>query len=300
MQSIEKHFFLILTIALLTGLFLPQAGNFLVPAIKPLLMTILLLTSLKIDFKSVIAYSKKPLLPIYIFLMVMLVIPTIVFLITNQIDHTIAIGLLLMAASPPAMASPVLTEIFKGNSALSLTTLITCSLLSPLTMPFLFRILTSQSIELDSFGMAKTLAMMIFIPIILSQTIKRLKRTKPTIAKMQKYISGINILVMSVLGYIGISIQSDTLLNNPSSIIKQLLALTILFASMHLIGYMIGFWRPKEDKISIATSNAYMNSSLAFVIAVEFFPPEIVLISIVAQLTWNFFPGIFKQILKKV
>ncbi|EKD48156.1 MAG: transporter of the bile acid:Na+ symporter family protein [uncultured bacterium] len=300
MHSIEKHFFLILTLALASGLFLPQAGDMLVPAIKPLLMMILLLTSLKIDFKSIFSYLKKPLLSTYIFVLIMLIIPTIVFLITNQIDQTLAIGLLLMTATPPAMASPVLTEIFKGNSALSLTTLITCSLLSPLTMPFLFKILTSQSIELDSLEMAKTLAIMIFTPIILAEIIKKIQSAKPTIEKVKKYVSGINIIIMSILGYIGIAIQSDTLLNNPLSIIKQLIALTILFAVMHVIGYMIGFWRPREDKIAIATSNTYMNSSLAFVIAVEFFPPEIVLISIVSQLTWNLFPGIFKQILRIV
>ncbi|KKT19330.1 MAG: Bile acid:sodium symporter family protein [Candidatus Peregrinibacteria bacterium GW2011_GWA2_43_8] len=300
MHSIEKHFFLILTLALASGLFLPQAGDMLVPAIKPLLMMILLLTSLKIDFKSIFSYLKKPLRSTYIFVLIMLIIPTIVFLITNQIDQTLAIGLLLMTATPPAMASPVLTEIFKGNSALSLTTLITCSLLSPLTMPFLFKILTSQSIELDSLEMAKTLAIMIFTPIILAEIIKKIQSAKPTIEKVKKYVSGINIIIMSILGYIGIAIQSDTLLNNPLSIIKQLIALTILFAVMHVIGYMIGFWRPREDKIAIATSNTYMNSSLAFVIAVEFFPPEIVLISIVSQLTWNLFPGIFKQILRIV
>jgi len=141
---------------------------------------------------------------------------------------------------------------------------------------------------------------MIFIPIILAEIIKRIKLAKPIIEKTQKYVSGINIIIMSILGYIGIAIQSETLLNNPSSIIKQLIALTILFTIMHLVGYMIAFWRPRKDKISVATSNTYMNSSLAFVIAVEFFPPEIVLISIVAQLTWNIFPGIFKQILKRV
>lgn len=300
MNLVEKHFFLVLTLALASGLLLPQAGNALVPTIKPLLMTMLFLTSLKINFKNIAFYLKKPLLPAYIFLMIMLIIPIIVFLITNQIDQTIAIGLLLMTAVPPAMASPVLTEIFKGNSALTLTTLVICSLLSPLTIPFLFKILTSQSVELDSFGMAKTLALIIFIPLILSAIIKKIGSAKPTIEKFKKYASTISIIIMSITGYIGIAIQSDALLNNPSSIIKQLIALTILFTIMHIIGYAIGFWRPREDKISIATSNTYMNSSLAFVIAVEFFPPEIILISVVAQLTWNIFPGIFKQALKVI
>ena len=297
-KLIEKYFSYLLFLALIGGLFLPQIGIILMPTIKPILMVMLLLSALKTDFKQVISYLKKPGLPLYIFIMTMIIVPIMVFLITNQIDQTLAIGLLLMTATPPAIASPVLTELFKGNVALSIVTVITCSLLSPITMPFLFNKLTSQSIELDSIGMAKALTFMIFTPIILAEIIKKIRTIKPFLEKSKKHFSAINIILMSLLMWIGIAPQADTFLHNPLSIIKQLIALIILFTTMHFIGYMIAFWRKKEDKISISTSMTYMNNSIAFVIAVEFFPPEVVLITIVSQLTWNTFPSIFKQISK--
>ncbi|MFA6529125.1 MAG: bile acid:sodium symporter [Candidatus Gracilibacteria bacterium] len=299
-KLIEKHFAFILALALLGGLFLPQIGIALMPIIKLILIAMLFLTSLKIDFKQIISYLKKPALPIYIFVMKMLVIPTAVFLIARYIDPTLAIGLLLLSATSPGMASPVLTELFKGNVALSLVTVVTCSLLSPFTMPLLFKELTSQSIELDSVGMAGTLAFMIFTPIILSEIIKKIRSVQPFVEKSKKHFSAINIILMSLLMWIGIAPQADTFLHNPLSILKQLIALIILFTATHIIGYMIAFWRTKEDKISISTSLTYMNSSLAFVIAVEFFPPEVVLITIVSQIVWNTFPGIFKQVSKHI
>lgn len=294
---IEKYFSIVLFLALLGGLFLPGTGIALTPTIKPVLMTMLFLTSLKINFKQVFSYLKKPALPIYIFITKMLIIPTAVFLIMKYIDPTLAIGLLLLSATHPAMASPVLTELFKGNIALSLVILVTCSLLSPLTMPFLFKALTSQSIELNSIGIAKTLAFMIFTPIILSEIIKKIRAVKPLKEKSEKYFSAINIILMATLMWAGIAPQANTFLYNPLSIIRPLIALILLFTATHIVGYMIAFWRKKEDRIAISTSLTYMNNSLAFVIAVEFFPPEIVLITIISQLVWNTFPGLFKLVI---
>ena|SRR3989339_55027 len=297
-QLIENHFSIVLFLALIGGLFLPQAGIFMMPTIKPVLMLMLLLTALKIDFKQVVSQLRKPKLTIYIFIMKMLVIPTAVFFTAKYISPSLAVGLLLMSATPPAMASPVLTELFGGSTALSLVTIVVCAIMSPITMPFLFKTLTSQSLEINPLSMAATLAFMIFIPIIFAEIIKKIGQTKPLIESIKKYASPTNIILMAILMWIGIAPQSETFLTNPLSIISQLVALIILFVLMHFIGYILAFWRPREDKIAISTSLTYMNNSLAFVIAVEFFPPEVVLITIVSQLVWNTMPGIFKQISK--
>ena len=53
----------------------------------------------------------------------MIIIPVILFMVVNQFDERIAVGILLLTAMPAAVASPAIADIVKGNTALSITVL---------------------------------------------------------------------------------------------------------------------------------------------------------------------------------
>ncbi len=297
LEKIEKNFWIFLALALISGLAFGKYGQSLQFLLTPLLGVILLLIFLKTECRQVLEHAKKPLLLIYVLSILLIAVPIVTFVITKPINPELAIGLLLLASTPPAIASPLLTEIAKGNTSLTLATVIPAYMIAPFLMPFLFIILAKESITIDPLPMFMTLATLIFVPLIISQTLKRTPAAF-FIEKTKKYYSAISILVITLIIFIAVSVQAEFIIQNPIEALSNLAWVYGFFILMHILGYLAVFWRKKEDRIAVSIVNTYMNSALAIVLAVQFFTPEVVLITVLAQAPWNTLLQPFKWIVK--
>jgi len=63
---------------------------------------------------------------------------------------------------PAGVASPTLTDIVKGNTALSMSIAIITSLIAPFTVPLLFGVLKINSLSIDPLVVFKDLAIIVF------------------------------------------------------------------------------------------------------------------------------------------
>ncbi len=296
-KLIEKYFWAILILALIAGLLLPQYGAGLEFLMTPILMIILFMVFLKTDCLLILKQFRKPLFITYIITLFLIVLPSLIYLGTRWIDESLAIGLLLLAGTPAAVASPVLTDIVKGNRTLALAIVIPSYVVAPIVMPLLFVFWTGESITLDPFMMFKVLLLMIFIPLVASQTIKR-AGGENLIEKTKKYYGPLNIILIAIIVFIAISPQADFIKENPTEVFTNLGWVYGLAIAMHIIGYAAGFWKKKEDRLALAVTKAYPNNALSIVLALQFFTPEIVIITVLSQFPWNTLPGPFKWVSK--
>jgi len=135
-QFIERYFWLFFLLGLGAGFVFPQYGESFRFLLEPALMLMLLLVFLKLDFHEIFMNIRNFRLMTYLSIFLLILVPIATYFIFKRIDETLAIGFLLLAAMPPGTASPALTDLLKGNVELSVGTLIVCSLLAPLTIPF--------------------------------------------------------------------------------------------------------------------------------------------------------------------
>ncbi len=293
---IEKHFWLILLAGILSGLWSPV--SFKAPPVLPkiLLGMMLFLAFLKIDALEVLENMRNLRLMIYIASVYMLVIPLVFYFSTRIFDADLAIGILLLTAMPAGVATPALTDIAKGNISLSMSLTIVSQLLAPFTVPFLFWLMDIDSLTINKLLILKDIAILVFLPMIISQIVKRyLPRT---ITKTQHFFTSANVFLLFSFVYIAISSQRNVILENPTGLIWKIALLYLVFILLHIIGYMICPKENKESRIAVAIGAAYMNNGMAIVLAASYFKPEILVLMVLSELPWNTLLEPFKKIIR--
>ena len=284
-----------MAIAVLLAIFAPQLAKHLSIVLETSLIIILTLVFLKIDLKEIIKKIRDIRLMAYIVFLFLIAIPVLIYFIAQFFDENIALGLLLLTAMPAGASAPALTDLVKGNSALSTSITIITSLLAPFTVPLLFTIFTGKDISIEPFSMFKTLAILILLPIIFSEIIK--KYFKKTVEKTKASFSAINIIILSLFLYTVIGMQAETITSNLANVLKYLLIVYPVFILLHGLGYLSAYGRNKKDKISFAVSKAYMNNGLGILLAAKFFNPEITLLLVLSEIPWSTLLKPFQKII---
>jgi len=295
-ELIEKHFWLILIAGLLLGLWSPV--SFKAPAVLPkvLLGMMLFLAFLKIDALEVLENIKNFRLMIYITFFYLLAIPLGFYFSTKIFDAELAVGILLLTAMPAGVSTPVLTDIARGNISLSMSLTIVSQLLAPFTVPLLFWIMDINSLTINKLLILKDIAILVFVPMIISQIVKRY--LPGSITKTQHLFTSANVFLLFSFVYIAISSQRNVILDNPTGLIWKIAVLYLVFLVLHIIGYMICPKENKENRIAIAIGAAYMNNGMAIVLAASYFKPEILVLMVLSEIPWNTLLAPFKKVVR--
>ncbi len=137
-------FQVVIILALLGGLFLPNETVLLAPFATIFLQVIFFLTSLKIDIKKVwkeIDNVYELIIPV---VAILIVFPAIVYLVASLAAPSLAIGLLLLAAMPIGMTAPLLVEVLGGKVGMALVLTVITSLLAPFSIPLVVGFLQAR------------------------------------------------------------------------------------------------------------------------------------------------------------
>ena len=126
-QFLDRYFGLFLIAGMIMGLIHPDDSGMLMPLLKPALMLMLFMVFLKTDVALILQKMKNYRQVLFFTVMYMLAIPVFFYLAALPFDRETAIGLMLLTAMPAGAASPALTDIARGNTALSASIVITTS-----------------------------------------------------------------------------------------------------------------------------------------------------------------------------
>jgi predicted Na+-dependent transporter len=297
-EFIERYFWIFLLAGLLIGLWSPVYNEILMSLLKPILMIMFLFVFLKTNPIHVLENIKNYKLMVYIICIYMLIIPILLFLLINFFDPELAIGILLLTAMPAGMASPTMTDIVKGNIALSTSIVIITSFIAPFTVPLLFWLINFNNLSISPILIFKDMIIIVFLPMIVSQILK--KYFPLTIARKQHLFTSVNILLLFFLVYAVMASQRDAILTDSINIVRHLLYLYLVFIFLHVVGYLIFYKQNKENKVAIAIGAAYMNNGIAIVLAATHFEPTILILMVLSEIPWNTLPGPFRRIIKYI
>ncbi|WP_430409114.1 bile acid:sodium symporter family protein [Kordia sp.] len=215
--------------------------------------------------------------------------------IAFDLDATMAIGLMILAAAPGGPTSNLITQICKGNIALSVTLTAIVSFATILTIPAIL------SFALDYFGSTSDVVIalpvvdiilqilvIIIIPISIGMVIRRFKPAFAT--RMEKPMRTASTVIF-VLIFVAIVAAKWQFLGDA---MKQVGLVTLLLniATMAL-GYVTArlFKLNLKDSISITVESGIQNGTLAIVIATTILNNLDMAIPIVAYSIWMFVTG---------
>ena len=258
--------------SLLAGVLLPDACSFFRPMPLYSMMTLLFLSFLSIQVTDIWRIARKSAMTIVSFLIIrMLLLPVCFAFVFRLIWPDYSLSALLLSGISTGVVAPFISNLLGANSPLVLVIVVASSFLVPFTLPPIVDLLFGKSMEIPLVSMMRLLSMVVFIPIILAETVKRLsKRVAGALVKNQYYVA----LAMFSITNMGIfSKYSEFFYQKPMTVGTALLASIILGALYLLAGLLLSRGRPVEDQMAAVICLGLMNNVLVIVFSSQFFTP---------------------------
>lgn len=297
-QLLESYVF-VMCLALLAGLFWADRLVVITPYTTLLLQIIFLLTSLKLEPRQIFKEAKDIKMVALSNIFMLLVLPAATYIVANLTVPSLAVPLMLLAAMPSGMTSPLLTAVVGGNQGLALVLTVTTSLLAPISIPLVLQFFAGTAVTVGFWAMFVKLIQIIVVPFVIAQGLRHIwhRQLKVTYFTFKP----ISILLLGFLIAGSVANQASIILEKVGPwFFTQLGVLLIFVAALLVIGYFVAFWRHCQDRLTIAVCLTFMNFTLAIYLAGNYFTDPIVLTStILVILPWALLLLPFKYIVRK-
>lgn len=248
------------------------------------------------DFKRIFKFPKAILIGLTNQL-ILLPIVGFSLAILFDLNPIMAVGLMILASCPGGPTSNLITQVCRGNIALSVTLTALASFISILIIPFIlsyslkyFGSDTGASIELPIVDTILQIMVITVIPILLGMFIRK---WKPEFAISMEKTMRIASTVLFILVFLAIVIASkDKIISGMKAAGVVTLLLNVITMSL---GYLTAklFKLNKQSAISITIESGIQNGTLALVIAASVLNNPEMGIPIGAYSIWMFVTGGF-------
>ncbi len=204
-------------------------------------------------------------------IMKLLILPVILFFIFDYFAPVYALSALLLTGVSTGVVAPFISNMVKGNSSLVLVVVVITSALAPFTLPALIQIVAASSVEISFFGMIRMLALVIFVPILAVEVLRRL--TPGLLAPLMKRQFPISLALFAVIN-LGVFYRYAPFFKKEPGII---IMATVMAIVLSIIYYVIGilFFRNSsvENQVAGTIMLGNMNYVLVIVFSSQFFGP---------------------------
>lgn len=228
------------------------------------------------DFKRLASDPKPPIVGL-ISQLILLPLLTLALTFILNVQPSIALGMILIAACPGGNVSNFAVHLAKGNAALSVLMTSISTLMAIFTTPLLFGVLSQfvpgtaalgQSISVDPIEMVFTILKLVVLPLSIGMS---LNHFYPDLTKkIQSPTKFLSILIFFGIVVFGIKGNWENILNYLDDI--------FLIVLVHnSLAFLLGFSWARIMKLSLRDTKAVsietgiQNSGLALIIALNFF-----------------------------
>jgi BASS family bile acid:Na+ symporter len=282
---IEKNAGLVFIVAILLGIVFPADVKSVSSFLIPLLIAMLYVAFLRVDTSHVKSEMKKPTRLFSQVVLSFFVVPLFIFFVLYQFGATeYAVAMMLLAAMPAGLASPLLTSIAGGRVETSVVLSVVTHLLVPLSVPFLFWLSSGVDVQVNIASLTQQMVLLIGVPIVLAFFSRQFFGN--LVDSSRGYHKLVSILVLAAVAYLVIIDHAQTIRTDIFAVITPLLGSYVLFVVLALSAFLFSWGRKPKEKAGFIVSRIYMNNALAIVLAYQFFGPEVTLITIMAEIPW--------------
>lgn len=239
-----KHAPKLLAGGVLLGLAVPPLADLLRPLLPPVIVVNLTLALLRIEFRAVFAYGRRPFLVAAQIMLLLLLSPLLMSLCLEglSLPAGLAAGLLLMSAAPPITSAPALALILGLDAALAVLVVFATHLLVPFTLPPLALWLLGLDLQIGTAALMLRLAAVVGIAVALAWSLRRWLLSPQFLARQASRIDGLAVVGLVTFACGIMAGVTDRLLDRPSYVLLAVLAAFIGNAGLQLVG-ILAFWR---------------------------------------------------------
>lgn len=270
--------------AIIIGYFCPLLSIF-KPIVSPLLMFLLFSSFLNMEFQ-LHKFIRKELLLFP--LLCWVILPFIVYFASLTFNINYRIGLFLIVITPPALGSPILVRLAKGDLEYCVANLVLYNLISPIIyalLPHLFFKEVSQNVS--SLNIFSQVALFIFMPLLLSMIVKKFNCAKEGI---QRYFDPLKGVIQLLMIAIVVASSSEKIKEVPWNEAFIIFSMTL---GISLFLYGISYFICRKDermRYTCPISSGHKNTLLSIVTGMNNFNPLVSLPSVfylISHHIWN-------------
>ncbi|NCG67055.1 bile acid:sodium symporter family protein [Bacillus coagulans] len=210
-------------------------------------------------------------------------------------------GFLLSAAIPTGVTSFVWVMMQKGNIPLVLTVILIDTLLSPVVVPLTLLLFVGKSVHIEGWPLMQDLFTMIVIPSLLGILFSQFTQLE-TQRKAASVLSPFSKIGMFLVVMINGGVVSPYLRGMDAHVLFIILTVLFISASGYLLSWLLGalFHLDRSMIVTLTYSGGMRNISAGSVIAVTFFPAQVVLPVISGMLFQQVLASFFGTLLSSV
>ncbi len=187
----------------------------------------------------------------------------------------LALGFIIVACAPGAMASNVIVYLAGGAVAFSIALTTVATFLSPLLTPALVKGLGSVYLEIPFLPMMQTILLTVLLPLFAGLGLRRLlqQRSSSTLNAAEQIAPAVASLAIILICSYAVAANHERL----ASVGITLIAVVII---VNALGYLLGwqaarlFGFDKRHQLTMAIEIGMQNAGLGVVLALKHFEPE--------------------------
>lgn len=204
-------------------------------------------------------------------IMKLVILPIILFFIFDYFAPAYALSALLLTGISTGVVAPFISNLVKGNSSLVLVFVVITSFLAPFTLPVLIKIIAVKQMEISFFGMIRMLALVIFVPILAVEILRRL--TPGLLTSLLKKQFPISLVLFAIIN-LGIFYRYAPFFKKEPHVIIMASLVTIVLAAIYFFIGIFSFRKSSvENQLAGAIMLGNLNNVLVIVFSSAFFGP---------------------------
>jgi bile acid:Na+ symporter, BASS family len=254
------------------GVAWPAQSRFLGAYLSWMLMGLLFLTFLKV-FPAAIweTLRRYPLKLAMLILAKLILAPCIIYLAVAKLIPDYALSVFLLAGVCTGLSAPFFAGMVGASIPLVLAMTVVTTLLLPVTLPLIVKVLIGRELHFDLVGLAGLLAAMIFVPFLTSWLFRRVS---PKLADwLEEHSYPISLPLFAALNLGAFGLYAPFLIAHQAQVAFALLLGFGLAALLAGTGMILFRSSPPSERIAAAGALGWINNVLVIVIGSYFNDP---------------------------
>ena len=288
---IERNFNAVMLVGLLCGLFMPGLEHTPTWAALVFIAVVIFLSCNALslnDFKKIRIKDA-----LYFYGLRFVALPIGVYYAVMPFLPDYAMGLFLIALMPTGIAAAAIAKVIGANSTLGLSATVVTNGLVPITIPLMVLLVGGDHIVIDQVSLFKSLFLTVIIPpLIYFLMARRIPGLKATIEREGQWLTFV--LIGAMCASVA-ALRREFFFDNGEAAIVAIVLGIILFIGFYVFGWFYGHVRKNDESWSYAVASGVNNIGLSAAIAILYFSPMTVLVTILGQVPWIVVVALFKK-----
>lgn len=201
----------------------------------------------------------------------LIVLPCIIYLAVAKLIPAYALGVLLLAGVSTGLSASFFAGLVGASIPLVLTMTVVTTLLLPVTLPLIVKVLIGRELHFDLVGLAGLLAAMIFVPFLTSWLFRRVSPKLSNWVEEHSYPISLVLFAAMNLGAFGL--YAPFLRAHQAQVVFAVLVGFGLAAFLASTGMILFRSSPPPERIAAAGALGWINNVLVIVLGSYFNDP---------------------------